>query len=525
VTDPKLNGPAVIEVGKDVVNEQLLIAAACVDPAALATLVEKLQPHHFHQENRSAWEAVVDIHRRGLSFDPVLVGQLGGEKLQKYVESILDARPDPPTPENLAHYVATAIWDRQRYRSVAPLNDFIEALKRGESPEKVRAHVKHMAEALDAGPGGEGAPGFAFTFGRELAEAMPPIEFLLPHFGIGPGRPNLLAGYGGIGKTLIAQSIATSLAARLPVCFGALTLPPASGSVRHIDYEMTYKPTKARYQRFAYGLGVDLAVVAERIGVSSMPRLYLSDAGAEDALLRASDGAALVIIDSLAAACSTDGRSENDAAVRRNLDKLTRVSDRTGATFLVLVHENKQQHGDDRPALQRVRGSGAITDAAGSVVSVTAHGGMLTLRQTKRWHGSHGEPVHVRFVDVGDPEEAAHARGEKRGDEDDLERWLRRGREPAPELPGMLVVTCAPAEAAQMSDAAIEKAKARLTEVLKQAGSLGVKELLRKAGGNGAVAKQALAEMRESGRVVEVGKGARGAKFLALGGDESGAAR
>src|SRR5262249_51947677 len=161
--------------------------------------------------------------------------------------------------------------------------------------------------------------------------------------------------------------------------------------VLHIDWEMTLEPVKLRYQRLAHALQIDLSALGGRLEVSSMPEIYLSSDGAEAALTRKCAGKTLAILDNLLASCP-DGKGENDASIRRNLDKLTRVSAKTGCSFLVFVHEGKvTDTSRSRPRLQRVRGASAITDAAGSVISVWSKDGVLTLTHSKASMGPLGE--------------------------------------------------------------------------------------------------------------------------------------
>lgn len=232
----------------------------------------------------------------------------------------------------------------------------------------------------------------------ELAKPLPPVSYIFRHFGIAPGRPSLLAGYGGVGKTFVAQCLALHIAAGLGECWG---LPIARGPVAHIDYEMTPAPVQRRYQRQAAGHGIDLAGCD--LVLSSMPPVYLSDDDAEAALVELVAGKVLCIVDNLAAAIATSDAKENEASVRKYLDRLTRVSERTGCAFLVLVHERKA--GKDEPGgLQRVRGSSAITDASGAVLSVSAGegDGVLSLAQTKASVRKTGDELLLQLEDVGD---------------------------------------------------------------------------------------------------------------------------
>jgi hypothetical protein len=66
------------------------------------------------------------------------------------------------------------------------------------------------------------------------------------------------------------------------------------------------------------------------------------------------------------------------------------------------VHERKTGK-DDPGGLQRVRGSSAITDAAGSVISISvAEGdGVITASHPKTSHRRKGDEVHLKIEDIG----------------------------------------------------------------------------------------------------------------------------
>lgn len=241
---------------------------------------------------------------------------------------------------------------------------------------------------------------FVVRSAADIAKPVPPVEYLLRHFGIAKGRPTLLAGYGGGGKTILAQCLLLHMAAGRPSCFG---LPIASGGVLHLDYEMTDDPLDRRYQRLAFAYGIDLA--ASNLELISMPDIYLSDKDAEVALIEVCAGKMLTVIDNLAAATATALTKENEAAHRRYLDLLTRVSKKTGCAFLVLVHERKASKDEPASTLQRVRGNSALTDAAGAVVSISAAegDGVITMTQSKASYRKPGDEVVLKIEDVDYP--------------------------------------------------------------------------------------------------------------------------
>jgi hypothetical protein len=114
-------------------------------------------------------------------------------------------------------------------------------------------------------------------------------------------------------------------------------------------------------------MGVTEEMIGDRLTLASLPRSFrLSNPDAEDILLRATEGHATCLIDSLKA--STPGLDENDSAIRESLDVCLRVSEKTGVAFVVIHHAGKG--GKDKDARERGRGSSAIFDACGLVLQL-----------------------------------------------------------------------------------------------------------------------------------------------------------
>jgi hypothetical protein len=303
-----------------------------------------------------------------------------------------DPRCSPPWGDELeakVHHKARSAKAESTRPQARPMPKDVRG-KLGLDEEEPAANTNDNASAAKKPP-----RRFEIVTAAGLSTPVPPVLYLLKHFGIAKGRPSLLAGYGGTGKTIIVQCLALHMAAGLAACWG---LPIASGSVLHIDYEMTLDPIKRRYQRLAKAYEIDLA--ACELGVVSMPDIYLSSPDAEDALVAVCEGRTLCIIDNLAAATATALAKENESSIRKYLDSLTRVSSRTGCTFIVLVHERKS--GKDEPGgLQRVRGSSAITDASGAVISIgSPEDGTVTVSQTKTSHRKRGDDINLKIEDT-----------------------------------------------------------------------------------------------------------------------------
>ena len=463
----------------DAANEMALIAAAMLDPDHRAHLCKEVRPDHFLVEtHRHIWAAILEIERRELDYDHVLLERHPGVPAG-YAAKLLQASPDVPARGNLEEAVRTLKWDHQRALAIkGPIMSLLEALRDPPPPpERLRGIAQHVATAFD----GAGADAFEFMSAVDLAKPLPPHRYLLKHFGFRAGRPNLLAGFGGIGKTVLAEDLTIAVAAGRPTCWGGVEVS-LHGAVHHLDYEMGREPTMERYQRLTRGLGVDLAGLAERLRVSCYPRTYLSDDGAEHEMARLCDGVALMIVDSLAAATATNGKGENDSGVRRYLDRLARVSDRTGTVIVVLVHEGKQgEH--DRPQLQKVRGHSGIIDAAGNVVSVSSHNGVLRLTHTKPSMGRAGADIYVAIEDGPVVEGTLSA---------DVEDWAAR------RVPLRVVSAVQPTKPSPT-----DGLRGAMLEALRGK-TLGYEEVLAAVRGNRQVKQQVLRDLRASALVVEV---------------------
>lgn len=257
-----------------------------------------------------------------------------------------------------------------------------------------------------------------------LGAALPELPWLVPALGIAPGPPVMVAGSGYSRKTLALQALALSVASGKP-CWGVYGV--RQGAVLHIDYEQGRRVTTERYQRLARGMGIEL--VGLDLEVAMLPTMHLDSPGAEATLSRACSGKALVLIDSFRAACP--GADENSSDMRQHLDMLGRVSERTGATILVIHHmkkPSKEQPGGDKFG---IRGSGAIFEACGGVFIFAGEKGKpTTVRHEKeRNRGQEVDDFGLDAKDIDCPEtgkpgwglRVVHLEGEQMARRDDAD--------------------------------------------------------------------------------------------------------
>jgi len=288
-----------------------------------------------------------------------------------------------------------------RIRTIGMTDEDAEAIRRGHFLRRRSDGAYSIVSPKQADALAE-VGGFTFTYGDELAKPLPPVVWGCKQFGIVQGRPSLLSGYAGAGKTWFAIDFAIATAAGLPTIWGGIPIE-LNGKVRHLDYENLKGNTQRRYQRVAAGRRVSLRSLGDRFGLAALPTTYLTDESAYELLCRACDGVALAIDDSLRASCPDV--DENSSTIRRYLDVLTRVTAATGTIFLVLVHEGKDpaEGRSHRPTAQRTRGSSAISDAVDASIHIS-HGDEANgfrIEQGKCSWRQRGDSLTVRLVDDG----------------------------------------------------------------------------------------------------------------------------
>lgn len=227
---------------------------------------------------------------------------------------------------------------------------------------------------------------------------LEPVNYLIEPLDLCPGAPALVAGYGFSGKTVALQSAAVSIASGQLV-WG--TFKARRGRALHIDYEQGSRLTRARYQRLAAGMMVTPDELEGRLELVSLPQVYLDGPSAEGFLVEKVKGFDLVLVDSLRAAGPSI--EENDSAVRGLLDRLNRVSEQTGACFVVIHHARKpSQNAGGGGAKMAIRGSGAIFDACSSVLILEAEKGKATrvTHEKARSSGICSDDFLLRIEDV-----------------------------------------------------------------------------------------------------------------------------
>ena len=139
-----------IRVPHDTVNEMVLIAAVIVDDRARARYLKTTPSDSFFGSGHAEiWEALQELQRRGLSYDPATLRGVAAKSVDiAYVEDLVEQRPS--CPPNLAHHVEALQWDRTRIELASgPLVDLIDALKdRKVTAPTLRGLTKRLESSL-----------------------------------------------------------------------------------------------------------------------------------------------------------------------------------------------------------------------------------------------------------------------------------------------------------------------------------------------------------------------------------------
>lgn len=382
-----------------------LASLVATTPAVRAVAIPMLSVEHFYsRRSREIFGAIEYLHAEGREphaaeiagrlTDIGRLGDAGG------VQGIVDMLGgEYPLTHDLPGLTRRLDELRRRRALILALQEH-EARARAGAVD-ASASAAAVREAVDAIERSDRRRGMPVIGAAEMAQPLPELPWLVDALGLAPGPIIMVAGYGYSRKTLALQSMALSVAYGLPV-WGLWRC--RRGPVLHIDYEQGARLTRERYQRLARGMGRELADLdAGDLEVSPLPPMYLDQRGIESAITRASEGKALVIVDSLRAGCLSLDENSSEAAAP--LTMLSRVSERTGAT-VVVVHHAKKPSKDDKGGKYAVRGSGALFAACAGVFIFSGEKGKPTevSHEKERNRGKAAEQFFLDSEDVASPD-------------------------------------------------------------------------------------------------------------------------
>ena len=242
-------------------------------------------------------------------------------------------------------------------------------------------------------PSTESPTGLNILTAEALFAPLSPVPWLCQSLRVAPGAPTLFAGYGYSGKSVALQALAVAVASG-SLLWGKYVC--RRGKVLHLDYEQGRRITSERYQRLAYGLGIGLDDVAGRLEAGILPSVSMT----ADLAARIGEGRALCLLDSWRAAHADV--DENSSEVRRTLDAMGVASEKTGCTFITLLHSRKPQKDAPGGGKMAIRGSSGFFDGAQTVVLFdgTTVGRPIVTVEKERLGGEAIPPFALRIEDV-----------------------------------------------------------------------------------------------------------------------------
>ena len=404
----KVPGRDDLRIPHDPVNEQVILAAAIVDPETRAKLVLRLPPDSFFGRGHAeAWRMLGELHKRGLQFDPATVRQLSGGNVDAdYLAKLVEVRP--VVPPNLLHHVEALEWDRARIEAArGPVAALLDALRDPASdPDRVRSLGRQVGGAFAVralrylrDPGelvreqiGEirkRQSGLAcFPFGVEGLDRYGDNEGakagqwrLVP--GAAPKKVTVITGLSGSGKTTLTARIGIALANQeRRVLFGAweqgsgntlelmavqslglsrtafMTGAITEAEIQAVEDEMRRLGEWVRFFEIPFGRG---AVKGEKmLNDRHLDTIaaYITDTGSE-----------VFIADLWRRALRQFEPDEEEHALYRQ----QAIAQETGA-HCILLHQQRlkdvELRGDKRPTREGLKGSGAWVEVPDTILAV-----------------------------------------------------------------------------------------------------------------------------------------------------------
>lgn len=193
----------------------------------------------------------------------------------------------------------------------------------------------------------------------DLTRPPAPLDYLVESLELAPGKVSALQGYANAGKTPFALLLGVCVAAGLPLLGRAVRQAPCL----YLDFESS-PLTHERYARICAGLKLDPGALPFELRTPSP----LNDAVFENVeryMRTRSPG--LVVVDTYSSALADSEVNFNDSAFRNWAVRLGGVSSSTGATVIVLLHDNK---GGGADGLRRIGGHSALAGALQASVAL-----------------------------------------------------------------------------------------------------------------------------------------------------------
>jgi hypothetical protein len=216
-----------------------------------------------------------------------------------------------------------------------------------------------VTERAPASPDGFFGPSIRGEDFAARLKQLGPVRWACEGLLLAPGRPNVILGRPGGGKSLLAQDLA------LAVVNGGKALGHfqcSRGPAKYIDCEQGERVGLPRFDRVR--VGCDHTSTSGLIYYPA-PERFINTKGASEALRALCEGTTLLIVDSLFS--GLPGEDFNAPAIGQYLQMMARHSHDTGCTIVLLHHTRKATGGEDEDERDAMFGAVNILAQTGAV--------------------------------------------------------------------------------------------------------------------------------------------------------------
>lgn len=389
-----------IDIPHDIINEQIVIAAALIDKKIRKRFIDKIPADYFiDRDHGLIWSALQNMNRRKLKFDlQTLHHKTSGQVELSYLQDVISQYSEVPV--NMNYHINTLKWDYIRADTIrGPLTDLLNSLQDPTSaPEKIRglsdiinkSFHAHIDRSFMKDPGLLARQHVAEMKGRQNISVYPFGIDDLDKFadgtyrmipGAAPKMTTLITAVSGSGKSVLAAYIALQHARMgRKILYGAWEMGPGTTlelitmmSLKWSRYDVsTVNLSNANLLQFE----LRMEAIGEYIRFFNPPfmrdpnKKYTNEDALNELHGNISDSGCDEVILDLWERCIPDG---GPGPERRALFRQQQIAQETGVHQILVCQQKIKEveaSADKRPARNTILGSSAWVDIADTIIGV-----------------------------------------------------------------------------------------------------------------------------------------------------------